>query len=51
MVSKVVKVVYDKVVNNREVDCDDDLIGLEALLDNDTLMQKLTPSPHCVHLP
>ncbi|KAK4384025.1 Calmodulin-binding transcription activator 3 [Sesamum angolense] len=33
--------VYDKVVNNHEVDCDDDLIGLEALLDNDTLMQKL----------
>ncbi|KAK4383256.1 Calmodulin-binding transcription activator 3 [Sesamum angolense] len=33
--------VYDKVVNNREVDCDDDLIGLNALLDNDTLMQKL----------
>ncbi|KAL0298820.1 UNVERIFIED_CONTAM: Calmodulin-binding transcription activator 3 [Sesamum radiatum] len=32
-------VVYDKVLNNREVDFDDDLIDLEALLDDDTLMQ------------
>ncbi|KAL0284880.1 UNVERIFIED_CONTAM: Calmodulin-binding transcription activator 3, partial [Sesamum radiatum] len=31
--------VYDKVLNNREVDFDDDLIDLEALLDDDTLMK------------
>ncbi|XP_011097567.1 calmodulin-binding transcription activator 1-like [Sesamum indicum] len=33
------KAVYDKVLNNFEVDYDDDLIDLEALLDDDTLMQ------------
>ncbi|KAL0289974.1 UNVERIFIED_CONTAM: Calmodulin-binding transcription activator 3 [Sesamum angustifolium] len=33
------KAVYDKVLNNCEVDYDDDLIDLEALLDDDNLMQ------------
>ncbi|KAL0287185.1 UNVERIFIED_CONTAM: Calmodulin-binding transcription activator 3 [Sesamum calycinum] len=33
------KAVYEKVLNNREVDFDDDLIDLEAFLDDDTLMQ------------
>ncbi|KAL0291355.1 UNVERIFIED_CONTAM: Calmodulin-binding transcription activator 3, partial [Sesamum radiatum] len=33
------KAVYDKVLNNREVDFDDDMIDLEAFLDDDTLMQ------------
>ncbi|KAL0293091.1 UNVERIFIED_CONTAM: hypothetical protein Sangu_3246100 [Sesamum angustifolium] len=36
-----IQAMSDKVVNNHEVDSDDDLIGLEALLDNVTLMQKL----------
>ncbi|KAL0286661.1 UNVERIFIED_CONTAM: Calmodulin-binding transcription activator 3 [Sesamum calycinum] len=49
------KAVYDKVLNNREVDFDDDMIDLEAFLDDDTLMQIhhifLTRSPYCIHLP